>query len=137
MNAIEMTRELGKLIQQDERYAAYNKAKELNDTDEELQALIGEFNMKRVSLNNEMSKIDKDSEKLSNLDSEIKSLYGNIMANENMNAFNSAKTAMDEFLSQINMVITMSANGEDPATCPIEQPQSCGGSCSSCGGGCH
>ena len=91
--------------------------------------------MKRVQLNTEMSKLEKDSDKLTKLDGEIKSLYGNIMANENMAAFNDAKTAMDEFLSQINMVITMSANGEDPATCPVEQP-SCGGSCSTCGG-CH
>ena len=136
MNAIEMTRELGKLIQQDERYLAYHKAKDLNDKDEALQALIGEFNMKRVELNTEMSKIEKDSDKLSKLDAEIKSLYGNIMANENMAAFNNAKTAMDDLLSQINMVITMSANGEDPETCPSEQPSSCGGSCSTCGG-CH
>ena len=59
------------------------------------------------------------------------------MANENMSAFNDAKNAMDEFLSQINMVITMSANGEDPDTCPVEDPHSsCGGGCSTCGG-CH
>ncbi|MEG0614192.1 MAG: YlbF family regulator [Oscillospiraceae bacterium] len=135
MNVIEMTREVGKLIQQDERYKAYNEAKELNDKDEALQKLIGEFNMKRVELNTEMSKEDKNSEKLTALDSEIKKLYGVIMSNENMAKFNDAKNAMDEMLGQINMVITMSANGEDPATCPVEE-HSCGGSCSSCGG-CH
>lgn len=136
MNVIEMTRELGKLIQQDERYSAYHKAKEMNDKDENLQKLIGEFNMKRMELNVEMSKPEKDSDKLTALDGEIKSLYGNIMANENMNAFNDAKNAMDDMLSQINMVITASANGEDPMTCPTEIPHSCSGSCSSCGG-CH
>ncbi len=136
MNAIEMTRELGKLIQQDERYLTYHKAKELNDKDEALQGLIGEFNLKRLELNTEMSKLEKDSEKLSKLDSEIKSLYGNIMANENMASFNDAKNEMDNLLSKINMIITMSANGENPETCSVEQPSSCGGSCSTCGG-CH
>ena len=135
MNVIDKARELGVALQADERYAKYQQAKTSNDNDEELQKMIQEFNMKRVQLNTEMSKAEKNQEKLSELDSEIKSLYGNIMANENMAAFNDAKTAMDEFLSQINMVITMSANGEDPATCPVEQP-SCGGSCSTCGG-CH
>ena len=134
MNVIEMARELGKLIQQDERYAVYYKAKEANDKDEALQTLINEFNMKRVQLNTEMSKPDKDSTKLSELDCEIKSLYGNIMSNENMSTFNDAKTSMDEMLAQINMVITLSANGEDPATCPTEMSHSCGGSCSTCGG---
>ena len=76
MNAIEMTRELGKLIQQDERYLKYHKTKEENDKDEELQKMIGEFNMKRVELNTEMSKPEKNSDKLSRLDTEIKELYG-------------------------------------------------------------
>lgn len=135
MNAVEMAREVGKLIQQDERYAAYYKAKEANDKDENLQEMINEFNMKRVQLNSEMSKSDRDSDKLAALDAEIKSLYGNVMANENMNAYNEAKNAMDDLLSQVNMVITLSANGEDPETCPSEQPaSSCGGSCSSCSG---
>lgn len=135
MNVIEMARELGKEIQADERYTAYHIAKQKNDKDEELQGLIGEFNLKRVDLNTEMSKENKDSDKLSRLDGEIKSLYGNIMANENMADFNDCKNAMDDMLSKINMVITMSANGDDPATCSVEQ-DSCGGSCSSCSG-CH
>ncbi len=135
MTVIEMARELGKLIQQDERYAEYYRAKAANDADEELQQMIQEFNLKRMQLNSEMSKNDKDGALLSRLDDEIKVLYGNIMANGNMTAFNSAKDAMDSMLSQINMIITYSANGEDPATCPSEQV-SCGGDCGSCGG-CH
>ena len=135
MTVIEMARELGKLIQQDERYAEYYRAKAATDADEELQQMIQEFNLKRMQLNSEMSKNDKDGALLSRLDDEIKVLYGNIMANGNMTAFNSAKDAMDSMLSQINMIITYSANGEDPATCPSEQV-SCGGDCGSCGG-CH
>ncbi|HHX57428.1 MAG TPA: YlbF family regulator [Clostridiales bacterium] len=134
MDIIEKTRELGKMLQEDERYKAYFAAKEMNDKDEDLQALIGEFNLKRVDLNMEMSKDEKNTEKLKDLDTEIKELYGKIMANPNMLAFNDAKNAMDDILSQINNIITMSANGEDPETCGEES--SCGGSCSSCSG-CH
>ena len=135
MDVIEKVRELGALLQSDERYIKYHDAKLKNDNDEDLQNHIKEFNLKRVQLNSEMSKPDKSQEKLSALDSEIKSLYGNIMANENMNAFNNAKNDMDKLLEQINMVITLSANGEDPLTCPTES-SSCSGSCSSCSG-CH
>ncbi len=135
MDAIEMAREVGKLIQQDDRYTNYYKAKEANDADEDLQKMIGDFNLLRVKLNTEVSKSDKSSEDIAALDNEIKSLYGNIMANENMAAYNNAKDAMDDLLGQVNMIITLSANGEDPATCPSVQPQSsCGGSCSSCSG---
>lgn len=133
MNVIDKARELGKMIQEDERYAAYYKAKEANDRDEELQQMINEFQSKRAELNAEMSKDDRSAERLTALDGEIKSLYGKIMSNENMAAYNEAKNAMDDLLNRVNMVITYSANGEDPMTCPTEQ-QSCGGSCSACGG---
>lgn len=136
MNVIDKARELGKMIQADERYAAYIKAKEANDSDSELQQMINEFQMKRVELNAEMAKDDRSAERLTALDNEIKSLYGNIMGNKNMADYNEAKTAMDDLLTQINVIITYSANGEDPMTCPTEEPGGCGGSCSTCGG-CH
>ena len=136
MDAISMARELGKQIQADERYKAYHTARELNDKDESLQKLIADFNEKRMELSAEMAKPDKDTERLQKLDSEIKSLYADIMRNENMTAFNKAKEDMDNLLSQVNFIITASANGEDPETCPTEMPHSCSGSCATCGG-CH
>lgn len=136
MTVVEKARELGALLQEDERYKAYVSAKEANDKDDSLQTMISEFNMKRIQLNSEMSKPEKDEAKLKEYDEAIKKLYGDIMSNPNMAAYNTAKGAMDELLNQINMVITYSANGEDPMTCPTEEAHSCGGSCESCGG-CH
>lgn len=132
MDIISMAREMGKLIQSDERYAEYQRAKAENDKDEELQKLIRDFGMKRMDLNTEMSRTDKNGEKLKELDADIKKLYNKIMANPNMIAFNDAKNAMDQMLAEINNIITASANGEDPETCPA-QP-GCTGSCSDCGG---
>lgn len=132
MDVIATARELGKLIQQDDRYTTYHSAKEKNDNDTELQDKIGEFNLKRMELNREMGKQEKDTTKISVLDSEIKSLYAEIMANENMAAFTAAKNEMDGMLNQINLIITSSANGEDPAT--IDPVASCGGGCDTCGG---
>lgn len=134
MNAVDLAREVGKAIQADERYIKYQQARTANDNDEELQSMIGEFNMKRMQLNQEMSKQDKDNDKVSAINAEVRSLYGKIMTNERMMAYNDAKVEMDRLLDQINNVITLSANGEDPATCEAEHQ--CSGSCSTCGG-CH
>ena len=103
--------------------------------DAELQKLIADFEAKRYELNMEMSKTDKDTDKLKELDGVIKNIYGEIMVNPNMAAFNVAKNEMDGLLNEINNVIIASANGEDPMTCP-SKPTGCSGSCSSCGG-CH
>ncbi len=135
MTVIELTRELGKALQQDARYAAYYAAREANDNDNELQQLIADFNMGRSSLNQEMSKTEKDPEKIAKINEEVRNLYGKIMGNPNMVAYNSAKADMDDLLNQINTIITLCANGEDPDTCEAKA-HSCSGSCSTCGG-CH
>jgi len=135
MDIIQMTRELGKAIQADDRYIAYNLAKQANDEDEQLQNLIGAFNLKRMELNMEMGKPDKDQDKVTELDSVIKSLYKQIMENPKMMVFTAAKEGMDSLLNQVNHIITMAANGEDPETCGTGEI-SCSGNCSSCSG-CH
>lgn len=135
MTVIECARELGRLIQADERYTGYIAAANANDKDKDLQRLMGEFNAKRFELNQEMQKQDKDGEKMTALDDEIRELYQQIMTNKSMEHFNDSKEAFDSLLSSVSYIITRSANGEDPDTIPETPPvSSCSGSCASCGG---
>ena len=135
MDAIKAARELGKAIQQDERYIAYNQAKLNNDSDEELQKLIGEFNLKRQQLGLEMSKgaDEKDEAKIEETNKEMQKLYALIMQNEHMAEFTMAKQGMDKLVNDVNAIIGMCCDGEDPDTCEIS---ACTGSCATCGG-CH
>ncbi|MGN0602072.1 MAG: YlbF family regulator [Oscillospiraceae bacterium] len=136
MNVIETARALGKAIQEDERYIKYDAASKASDTDTVLQNKIGEFNMLRMQLSQEMSKPEKDADKMTSLDNDIKELYDEIMEMPAMKQFNEEKEALDGLLQSVNYIISMAANGEDPMTCPEEPPHSCSGSCSTCGG-CH
>ncbi|MDE6777045.1 MAG: YlbF family regulator [Oscillospiraceae bacterium] len=133
MDIIQMTRELGKAIQADGRYIAYCLAKQANDEDEQLQALINAFNLKRVELQMEIAKPDKDNNKIQELNNLIKDNYQKIMSNPKMIVYNSTKSAMDELMSQINTVISMSANGVNPDEIDVTTA-SCVGDCGSCGG---
>lgn len=134
MDIIKMTRELGKAIQQDDRYVAYNVAKTANDNDTELQTLIDDFDKKRTTLNDELCKENKNTDMVKALDEDIKDLYGRIMSNPNMLAFTAAKNDLEHLISEVNQIITMCANGDDPDTCQVSH--GCNGSCASCGG-CH
>ena len=107
---------------------------EANDNDQELLDLIGKFNMKRVELNTALSKEQKDNERLNTLNEELKALYQEVMSNKNMAEYNEAKNDVDMMMNQVNAILVMSVNGEDPETC--NPAPSCGGSCSSCSG-CH
>lgn len=135
MDIMEMTRELGKAIQQDDRYTAYMLAKQANDEDKELQEDIDCFEKLRMNLGSAMSAEEPDSDKIKELDTEIKSLYQKIMKNPKMIVFSGAQQALEKLISNIQQMISMCANGEDPETCQIPE-SGCTGSCASCGG-CH
>ena len=133
MDIIEKARELGKLIQQEESYIALQKAQADADADMDLQNLIGDFNMKRMSINNEASKKDKDSEKLALLNSQMREDYSKIMSNKNMIAYNEAKDAFDMVANRVLAIVQQSAEGADPETADYST-SSCSGSCNTCGG---
>ncbi|MBQ3816833.1 MAG: YlbF family regulator [Clostridia bacterium] len=134
MDVIEITRKLGAAIQQDERYIRYAKAKLANDNDENLQKAIGEFNIARMNLENEVSNDNKNDEKIKELNEKLREIYGNIMSSSGMVEYNTAKAEVDSMLNEINGLISLCVEGEDPETCQV--PHGCSGSCSTCGG-CH
>jgi len=134
---IRLTRELGKAIQESPDFAEYLNAKIKNDEDEALQKMILEFNMIRMNLGGELSKGDaeRDQQKVDKLNADMRATYESIMANEHMVAFSQTKTKIDEIMRQVNGILNMVLEGEDPMTCTLPDA-SCGGDCSSCGG-CH
>ncbi len=132
MDIIEMTRELGKALQNDDRYIAYMLAKQANDEDKALQEQIDSFEKMRYDLSMEMTKENKDTDKIKELDDNIKATYNKIMSNKNMIVFAAAQKSLEQLVGNIQEIITMSANGEDPATC--EPSTGCTGSCATCGG---
>ena len=133
MDIIKMARELGKAIQEDDRYLALRLATQSNDEDQALQDMIGEFNLKRVALNQEVQKQDKDQEKMNQLDQQIKQLYQKIMSYPKMFVYNVAKNEVDAMMNYINRILVLSVNGEDPDSVEMSDT-SCTGSCSTCGG---
>ena len=136
MDAILAARELGKAIQADQRYKDYVAAKAANDADETLQGLISDFSAKRQAYAMEMQKPEEeqDAEKIRIMNKEMQDAYGEVMKNVNMANFAIVKNALDMLLNEVNMIISMSCEGEDPATCDPHAAHGCGGSCATCGG---
>ena len=113
MDMIELAREIGRQLQKDERYLNMRAVSAQCDKDEELQELIGEFNLKRIAISNETQSDTRDDEKLRRLNGEMRHIYARIMQNENMTAYNRAKEEMDHLLQRISAIISQSADGED------------------------
>lgn len=135
MDIIAAARALGAAIQADERYKKVLEQRRINDADKELQELISEFNMARMSVDNELGKEEgRDEEKIKEFNSTLRRLYGKIMCNDNMIEYNKAKEEFDAVMQRANAIIELCTEGEDPATC--EPATGCTGSCATCGG-CH
>ena len=131
-NVIAAARSLGRMIQQDERYARYAQAQSQNENDLELQEMIRSFHRVRAELNQENVKADQDADRLESLDRELKELYADIFRNDNMIELNEARGALEEMVSFATQIITGASNGQNPDA--IEYSASCGGSCASCAG---
>ncbi len=137
MDIIKLTRELGKAIQQDERYLKFVAAREANEADTELNDLVGKMQLIHMSYQHEASKEDANEQKLQAYEEEFMSIREKIIANPNMATYEAARMAIDEMMNHIVGILTECIKGEDPETCEPPQEHSCSGNCSSCGSDCH
>lgn len=129
---IALARQLGHAIQAEDFYKNLQTAKEAADNDAALQALISEFNLKRIAINNEACKSDRDEDALRALNEEMRTVYSQVMQNEHMTAYNDAKQDFDRALQRVIAIINQSAQGEDPDT--TDYSEDCTHDCSTCGG---
>lgn len=131
MDVIEKARELALAIAEDARCKRLQAAKTANDEDKELQDIVGEFNLKKMQLNNEFNKPaeEQSKENMTALENELKEIYSKAMSNKAMAEYNEAKQDMDELLNQVNGIIQVAVTGEVPE-------EGCNGHCSGCSG-CH
>ena len=133
MDIIELTRQLGAAIRQEESYKKFMAAKQKNEEDFELQDKIQAFNLMNMQLEAEMQKEEPDRNRLMDVNKQLTEIYNEVMATESMTAYNAAFKEYNELIQKVMGILQMCQNGEDPETC---EPSNCSGDCGSCGG-CH
>ena len=134
MNVMEQARELGKAIQADPRFIRFAKARLANDDNTELQEAIDRFNRIRAQIDEATAAEERDAEQIKSLNEAMRKTYSEIMASSAMVEYNSAKTELDKMVTEVNVIIAKSIEGEDPEIC--ETTSGCAGNCAACGG-CH
>ena len=130
-----MAIDLAVQLQADPRCEAVKAAAAAADADEALQNMISEFNLKRIAINNEESKPaeEQSAEKLRELNTELRSIYASVMANEHMVAYQNAQGELETLVNKMHLAINLAAQGQDPNQAAQE---GCTGNCGTCGG-CH
>ena len=136
MTCIEMFKKAAVAMQTDERYIELDAARRANEADEELQNLIGDFNLASMDLNNELSMDERNDERISELNEKINQTYTQVMNHPGMKRYNEAKAAAEQLVNHIDAIINTAMSGGDPMTVEAPAAGGCSGSCSSCSG-CH
>ena len=116
MDCIDLFKKAAAALQTDPRYLELDAARRENDMDEELQNMIGEFNLARLDLNNESAKAETDAARVAELNQRVNDLYSQIMASEGMVRYNAAKAECEAMVSHIDAIINTAMNGGDPMT---------------------
>ena len=75
MDCIDLFKRAAVALQTDSRYLVLDQTRKANDKDEELQNLIGEFNLARMDLNNEIGKSERNDARIAELNEKVNSLY--------------------------------------------------------------
>ncbi len=132
---VTLARKLGSALQQDEDYINMRTAEQECEANDALSVLIEAYNTKRMKINVEASKTDRDDEKMQALNKEMREIYAAVMGHDSMKRYNSAKQVFEEKLNKVLGIINNSAMGEDPETTePLSATAKCSGNCASCSG---
>lgn len=134
MDLEKLTRQLGKAIQQDERFIAMMQANCANEADEALGTMLDELRLIQMNYNREMGRENPDNEKIDGLNDAFSTLYQQVNTNENMLNFQHAREELDVLMKRLTGILSLCALGEDPDTCEPADNSGCGGSCSECAG---
>lgn len=132
MDVIQLARQLGKAIQEDERFISFQLAQQQAEADAPLQEVLNKYAAQREALVVEARASGMDNPKVEEMNAQLGKLYADILQNENMKSFMSTQEELNKLTGFINQIVDGSAAGQDPAT--IEYQQARKGGCGGCGG---
>ena len=127
MTIFELAAQLGKALKEDEKLVRLANAKKAYEEDGGLQKMMVEYEVQQKALQVELTRDERDTLLIDNVQRRINELYTAIMAHPVFLELNEAQSDVNELMNAVNNTITFEITGEMP---------SCTHDCSTCGGGC-
>ena len=127
MTVFELAAALGKALKEDEKLVRLANAKKAYEEDGGLQKMMVEYEVQQKALQVELTRDERDTLLIDNVQRRINELYTAIMAHPVFLELNEAQSDVNELMNAVNNTITFEITGEMP---------SCTHDCSTCGGGC-
>ena len=123
---IEKTKELGELIKNSNQVKELAVAKAAYEENAEIQDLLGQFNLNKMSIAAISKQENPDEKRLAEHEAKLHEAYDKIMASDAMTEYQLKSQAVESLMAEINNILNFYITGETPTGCT--------GSCSTCGG---
>ncbi len=123
---IEKAKELGEFIKNSEQVKSLNIAKTAYEENKEIQELMGQFNMHKMSIAMLSKQENPDEKRIAEHEDKLRIAYDKIMESELMTEYQLKSQAVESLMAEINNILNFYITGETP--------QGCTGSCATCGG---
>jgi len=128
---IELAHTLGEEIAKSDEIKNLSAAKDVFDSDADLQSKMSEYETDRLLLGQEFAKNEGDADEIAiaNLKARIDELTKDISSNPKYIAFAEAQRALNSLMDSVNAEIKFCITGERPTSCTHD--------CSTCNGCAH
>ena len=128
MTIFELAAELGRALKEDDKLVRLENAKKAYEVETELNKKMIEYEVQQKALQLEITRDERDTLLIDNIQKRIDTLYREIMENPVFVELNEAQAEVNELMNAVNQTISFQITGEIPSSCTHD--------CSSCGG-CH
>lgn len=123
---IEKAKELGKMLKDSDIVKEFVAAKTAYEQDKEVQELLGQFNLHKMSIGMLSRQENPDEKRIAEHEEKMHEVYDKIMQTKPLIDFQEKSQAVEKIVGDINSIINLYISGETPSACT--------GSCSTCGG---
>ena len=128
MTIFELAAELGRALKEDDKLVRLENAKKAYEADTDLNKKMIEYEVQQKAHQLEITRDDRDTLLIDNIQKRIDTLYREIMENTVFAELNEAQAEVNELMNAVNQTISFQITGELPSSCTHD--------CSTCGG-CH
>ncbi len=132
---LELAKNLGEEIQKSDLYIKMRMYEQLIESDEHLQQLREDYNIKVIGINVESEKENPNYQKIAKLTKEKSDIYDEIFSDPNMRNYKERKDKFDSHVRSVMSIIKQYADGKNPSyeNQGLNLDDGCTGDCGSCG----
>ena len=128
MGIFELAAELGRVLKEDERLVALEKAKEAYEAASDVKTYLVEYDVQQRAMQKAVTQEDRDMQLIESIQRRTDELYQLITEHPAFVELNRAQAVVNELMNSVNQTIMTQITGEEPSGCTHD--------CSTCGG-CH